>query len=1220
MSARRNRPRRGNGRSERPPRSGESDESPQTAPAAEDPPEDPEEVAAREAAQKAAAEQAAAEQAAAAEEAHKAAAAELEREAQARIAAQRASRTANLAANESRPDEAFFRKLDSSVKKNSALVKKLRTNINEAQQTALLNDIQKCNLTKYIPEVVASLASLPRTKRVDIATATAVASLVHQRYADFADQYKDALSEILATPLSADKEVLPLFRVGLRMHADLIIHGVFPMAAGRPLLKCLQEMSSSDHFEQFLSVVVSLCKHCSLELTGILPTKYRIASEKFGIKVEPIEVFPNKSQEAFASVLVAHFDKACALLLTSHKALQQRRHKNEATLQLKGELSQEREEAMETAQKAYDKLLTNCSALAELLDKPMPELPEDKPEEALAKMRIDISNPYKNADHDGVNGVWEDEETRKFYQSVTDLRVHLPRALFDIKDDDASKKEDAAEDDAQTGGDGDPNESLGTVGEAEGGNEAGEADEAEYEEEDDGDAANESTITDAPATTAADLEGFIDDISSLEQQDDANVQSDPMTLFINQLPNCINRNKVDEFAKEFCSLNSKGNRRRLAYALFKCPRNRVDLLPYYSRLVATLHHGMPDLAEQLVDMLRGEFRFFIKKMPQSNRDGKLKNVRFIAELTKFQVCPTKTTLWYLETLVHKFMHDNIDMACALLEGCGRFLYRSGDTHVRTKLLLEAISRLKTSKHFNERHSMLIANALYYSNPPENKKVTRKVRPPLHEFIRFLLYKYLAEDTLKDVLRKLRKCPWSDEVFVKYLESCFVRIWKVKEANLSLAASLLAGLSLVHDDVVVRIVDGVLEDIRLNMEMNRAEFSQRRISTARFLGELYNFELVKTTVVFNTMYSFIRFGTGSQLDPPDNYFRIKLVCAVLDTCGEFFCKGKDNRKRLEAFLTYFQRYLWSKIQPLPVDTSITLHDTLKQLKFDVELVGSAEEAEQAVRDLEAAYESQLRTVGIVADAAPGINDSMQGDSSEEEDEVDGEAEDEDDDDAEEEDTAPVAEEASSDSSSSDDDDDDEEEDDDEDEDDDDDDDDDDEEVEETDEEEEQIKLLSQRPVGDEPEDKDFVEEFDKLMASSLSTRQLQPTKVTSLDVAIPMHLKNHPPRTIGDGQKQRVVFTLLTKKGNKQTHQEIDVPVGDGLAKRMLERQRQEAEERAMNKQLVMQLEQRAQQEDIEEAIAGAERRLPHDRARARPKGRGGKQQPYRGTGPVFEPR
>lgn len=38
--------------------------------------------------------------------------------------------------------------------------------------------------------------------------------------------------------------------------------------------------------------------------------------------------------------------------------------------------------------------------------------------------------------------------------------------------------------------------------------------------------------------------------------------------------------------------------------------------------------------------------------------------------------------------------------------------------------------------------------------------------------------------------------------------------------------------------------------------------------------------------------------------PDDYFRIRLVCTLLDTCGTCFDRG-TAKKKLDFFLTFFQ---------------------------------------------------------------------------------------------------------------------------------------------------------------------------------------------------------------------------------------------------------------------------------------------------------------------------
>jgi hypothetical protein len=65
----------------------------------------------------------------------------------------------------------------------------------------------------------------------------------------------------------------------------------------------------------------------------------------------------------------------------------------------------------------------------------------------------------------------------------------------------------------------------------------------------------------------------------------------------------------------------------------------------------------------------------------------------------------------------------------------------------------------------------------------------------------------------------------------------------------------------------------------------------------------------------------------KLDPPSNYFRIRLVCTLLEACGQYYGKGPARRK-LDRFLPHFQRYVLAK-PPLPLDVA-----------FDVQVLPAA----------------------------------------------------------------------------------------------------------------------------------------------------------------------------------------------------------------------------------------------------------------------------------------
>ena len=62
------------------------------------------------------------------------------------------------------------------------------------------------------------------------------------------------------------------------------------------------------------------------------------------------------------------------------------------------------------------------------------------------------------------------------------------------------------------------------------------------------------------------------------------------------------------------------------------------------------------------------------------------HVGCLSLLNRYFICLCfKTCLFQM--LMFDFSHHNIEMACALLESAGRFLYRSPDSHHRTKVYL-----------------------------------------------------------------------------------------------------------------------------------------------------------------------------------------------------------------------------------------------------------------------------------------------------------------------------------------------------------------------------------------------------------------------------------------------------------------------------------------------------------------------------------------------------
>ncbi|KAM6987187.1 regulator of nonsense transcripts 2 isoform 2-T2 [Aplochiton taeniatus] len=1102
-------------------------------------------------------------------------------------------RIKNQNAHESRPEEAFFSRLDSSLKKNTAFVKKLRT-LTEQQRDGLSNDFGSLNLSKYIGEAVSSVVEA-KLKISDVGCAVHLCSLFHQRYADFAPLLLQAWKKHFEARKEEKIPNVSKLRTDLRFIAELTIVGLFTDKEGLSLiyeqLKNIIGVDRETHTH--VSVVISFCKHCGDDIAGLVPRKVKVAGDKFGLASPPSEIINIEKQQPFQNLLREYFTSLTKHLKKDHRELQNIERQNRRILHSKGELSEERHKQYEEFATSYQKLLANTHSLADLLDENMPDLPQDKTVQEEHGPGIDIFTPGKPGEYDLEGGIWEDEDARNFYENMVDLKAFVPAILF--KDNEKSNQGKDKEETKESK-DGATTEELELELEAlditDDNLELEGAEEAENEE-----LAkkllDEQEQEDEEASTGSHLKLIVD-------------------AFIQQLPNCVNRDLIDKAAMDFCmNMNTKSNRRKLVRALFTVPRQRLDLLPFYARLVATLNPCMSDVAEDLCSMLKGDFRFHIRKKDQINIETKNKTVRFIGELAKFKMFSKTDTLHCLKMLLSDFSHHHIEMACTLLETSGRYLFRSPESHLRTSVLLEQMMRKKQAQHLDARYVTMVENAYYYCNPPPMEKMVRKKRPPLHEYIRKLLYKDLSKVTTEKVLRQMRKLPWQDPESKSYLICCMVNIWNVKYNSIHCVANLLAGLVAYQEDVGIHVVDGVLEDIRLGMEVNQPKFNQRRISSAKFLGELYNYRMVESAVIFRTLFSFISFGVNSDgspspLDPSEHLFRIRMVCTLLETCGQYFDRGSSKR-RLDCFLIYFQRYIWfkksvevwTKDHPFPIDIDYMISDTLELLRPKMRLSCSLEEATREVTTLE---REVLVKLGLAMEKDGRSSSAMS----------EGEALDEDEDDDDEEGGAETEEQSGNESEMNEQEEEEGSE----------------NEEEEREEEEENTDYLTdsnkENETDDETnevtlrsgglkrvacaEDEDFIQALDKMMLENLQ-RSGDAVKVHQLDVAIPLQLKSQLKKRgagapcSGDGDadiSDTMQFVMLTRKGNKQQYKILNVPLSSHLAANHFNQQQAEQEERMRMKKLTLDINERQEQEDYQEMLQSlAQRPAPANTNRER---------------------
>ena len=151
--------------------------------------------------------------------------------------------------------------------------------------------------------------------------------------------------------------------------------------------------------------------------------------------------------------------------------------------------------------------------------------------------------------------------------------------------------------------------------------------------------------------------------------------------------------------------------------------------------------------------------------------------------------------------------------------------------------------------------MMIDNAYYAVNPPvsEASVPRQKLLTPIQAYVEKLVFNDLTQHNTEKVLKQIRKLHWDDPGEAAFIVQTLGSVWNYKFVNIRYGASLIAGLVSYHDWVGVQVVDDTLEHIRIGLELNDQKYNQKRLAVAKFLGELYNYRLIDSSVVFKVSF-------------------------------------------------------------------------------------------------------------------------------------------------------------------------------------------------------------------------------------------------------------------------------------------------------------------------------------------------------------------------------
>ena len=697
--------------------------------------------------------------------------------------------------------------LDSSLKKNTAFIKRLRTAITAAGSATFLQEISSLSLHKYLSEVIsASYEGLCKLKTPgEIAAGAEIISALHQRFgpAEYTSYLGWLVGRGLSTPEKSqlkalaqearekeEKERLTRQRILLKVVTELWLAGILRslddvarpedatargkegagLAGGKlgeatnkgkagqaaakangasdaePFpLEVLKDLLGHDKDHVNLPLVVGFVKSFGWDVLG---TKSSISDTQKSVKADGeiaapavAESYDQSSadddaattakaddppltdlelQQRFKNILIRYFEDVKVHIMRDQKTISSLGRRNAEAYVKSGEVFEDRQAHYDKQLKSQEKLVANAQVLCDALeDQEMPDLKEKDSSDATASAGIGLvkTGDYLRGQTEGA-GIWEDEDERRFYENLIDLKDRVPAILLE----EPKKKKT------------DPDEQVGKRVDA------------TEEVKDEAEKSDASASTDDQSTTIAN--------KTVGAQVDA---------LLSRLPGLQNKESIDQAATDFCFLNSKASRNRLIKAVQEIPKGRSDLLPIYSRLVATLGKYMPDISQGLVSHLDDEFRS-LQRRKQKDFLGQVRtgNIRYLAELTKFGVVPEHVIFHCLKVSLDDFSRMNIEIIGNLLENCGRYLLRNSDTSRRMASFLETLQRKKAAQHLGQQEKMLIENAMYYVNPPERAAIQQKERSPVDMFVSKLIYMDMNKRTHTKVLKSLRKLHWEEQ--------------------------------------------------------------------------------------------------------------------------------------------------------------------------------------------------------------------------------------------------------------------------------------------------------------------------------------------------------------------------------------------------------------------------------------------------------------------------
>ncbi|KAL3318455.1 Regulator of nonsense transcripts upf2 [Cichlidogyrus casuarinus] len=332
------------------------------------------------------------------------------------------------------PDESDFAILDSSLKKNTAFVKKIRGFNENKQKENILREVHTLNLTKYIGEISSALFEA-KLKLAELPFLLEFVSQVHQKYFEFHKTFYVGWKKYLPTwKDNSEPSNYIRYRTDLIIFAELTSIHIFEENDGLKLLSAqLSCLINSDKANlAHISVVNQFCKYCGDDWAGLIPYPFKKISEETGRSIPQSDFLPPDKQTKLKGLLLEYYSCVCQRLHELVKTAKHLTKVNKKQFENRGELREENKLRAEQLSLDCRKLHESFQALSEVLgEEPPQSLDEILKDLEQTEEDLDEALVQENDQTDTLNTLlFDDEETRQFYESLPDIKLMVPAVCF----------------------------------------------------------------------------------------------------------------------------------------------------------------------------------------------------------------------------------------------------------------------------------------------------------------------------------------------------------------------------------------------------------------------------------------------------------------------------------------------------------------------------------------------------------------------------------------------------------------------------------------------------------------------------------------------------------------------------------------------------------------------------------------------------------------------